>query len=293
MNKDVNIFFSCNLKYILLILIFYFISFTEGFITTNRHGINLNNSFYQTKSRYHFNSKQNKLLCFLSNNTGCLNNFSKTTNAFVPNIPFNIKDDLIRQNFTSEHEIQYPVRVFTYERFPYVFFDNFKYVYATICSNELNIEEIIKTEIKKLRCDGISNMWRYDVLDANIVTLTQNDAYKYLQPGIAVSYNSTISKGLEKKLSEKNIRVIRGENINDIVEMAKEQLTRIAGEYSRPTLYGKAEVNKLFKRYKGEISSLKRETDYPIDIFEGESCVITLEGFEDFKVGDVVESYIN
>ncbi|EAN31630.2 putative integral membrane protein [Theileria parva strain Muguga] len=332
MNKDVNIFFSCNLKYILLILIFYFISFTEGFITTNRHGINVNHVF-NPSSKCILSRKQNHQECFLfnntdvSNNTGvtfgteCLNNLLNTTNT-VPNIDCNVDDDIIHDMITPEQELTYPLISKSFQTFHGVYTNHCLYVDAIIRADEINIAETLRKQIKSMISYGINHIWKYNVLDANTKTLKQDDVYMIKRPGVAIAFNYKISKAMQKKLSEKNIKLIKGEKIDNILEMAWDELIRIAGQNRIVTIYGKAEVKEVAKDsedknagrcvvtygkinpflnvriirgdrifYYGKISTSTKGIQYPIEIYKGETCWITLEEFDDIKVGDVIEAY--
>eukprot|EP00375_Theileria_parva_P001242 XP_763913.1 hypothetical protein [Theileria parva strain Muguga] len=279
MNKDVNIFFSCNLKYILLILIFYFISFTEGFITTNRHGINVNHVF-NPSSKCILSRKQNHQECFLfnntdvSNNTGvtfgteCLNNLLNTTNT-VPNIDCNVDDDIIHDMITPEQELTYPLISKSFQTFHGVYTNHCLYVDAIIRADEINIAETLRKQIKSMISYGINHIWKYNVLDANTKTLKQDDVYMIKRPGVAIAFNYKISKAMQDKNAGRcvvtygkinpflNVRIIRGDRIF----------------------------------YYGKISTSTKGIQYPIEIYKGETCWITLEEFDDIKVGDVIEAY--
>eukprot|EP00375_Theileria_parva_P001244 XP_763915.1 hypothetical protein [Theileria parva strain Muguga] len=253
--------------------------------------------------------------------------FSKDS-TFDTGMPFQSFSTKKQADLASDEKIRVglaiidQVRQKTHKTFQNMDPENFTYAYAIIRAELKSVVEIIKTEIEKMRSYGINNTWRYKVLDARMSKITQKDVSIFKHPGIALLYNYKISNTLKKKLSEKNITVVEGEKLDDIVDMAKEELRKIAGEKRLGILSGKAQILKVFEASKkknaagclvtygtinpyldvriiredrilfnGKISSLRRTKEEASEICEGETCGITLENFNDFKVGDVIEAY--
>ena len=45
--------------------------------------------------------------------------------------------------------------------------------------------------------------------------------------------------------------------------------------------------------YSGKIGSLQREKDSVKEVKSGYDCGITVENFQDYKIGDIIETYEN
>ncbi|UKK02569.2 hypothetical protein MACK_002662 [Theileria orientalis] len=202
--------------------------------------------------------------------------------------------------------------------------DSAKYIPVLVRSDVKAMAESIKVAIEKLKCIGVSRTCRYKVLEANIGNLKQDDVGLLEGSGLVVACNSPISNTLETKLGKQGIKVVTGDNIVDIVKKVEKELPEYLGERKLGRLVGTAKILKLFdaskKRkaagcvvtfgrlepcydfrvmrddkflYYGKISSLRRTTEEASEILETESCGITFQDFNDFKVGDVIEAYID
>ncbi|UKJ89570.2 hypothetical protein MACJ_002821 [Theileria orientalis] len=202
--------------------------------------------------------------------------------------------------------------------------DSVKYIPVLVRSDVKAMAESIKVAIEKLECIGVSRTCRYKVLEANIGNLKQDDVGVLEGTGLVVACNSPISNTLEAKLGKQGIKVVSGDNIVDVVKKVEEELPEYLGERKLGRLVGAAKILKLFdaskKRkaagcvvtfgrlepcydfrvmrddkflYYGKISSLRRTTEEASEILETESCGITFQDFNDFKVGDVIEAYVD
>ncbi|BAM42252.1 uncharacterized protein TOT_040000622 [Theileria orientalis strain Shintoku] len=202
--------------------------------------------------------------------------------------------------------------------------DSVKYVPALVRSDVKAMAEAIKVAVEKLKCIGVSRTCKYKVLEANIGNLKQDDVGVLEGNGLVVACNSPISNTLETKLGKQGIKVVTGDNIVDIVKKVEEELPEYLGEKKLGRLVGTAKILKLFEAskkrkaagcvvtfgrlepsydfrvmrgdkflYYGKISSLRRTTEEASEILETESCGITFQDFNDFKVGDVIEAYVD
>ncbi|XP_952948.1 GTPase-activity protein, or translation initiation factor IF-2 mitochondrial precursor, putative [Theileria annulata] len=231
-------------------------------------------------------------------------------------------NDLIDDKLNTSLDQIDKVRPKTNKNFQNEDSDRYKYIPTIIRCDVKAIVEPIKMAIEKLRSTGISKICKYKVLDADIDNLTQDDVDLFDKPGIVVAYNSTISSTMQNKLKKQEIKLISGEKIEDIVKTAEEELVQFLGEKKLGRVMGMAQILKVFEAskkrnaagcvvtygrmtpfyearvlrgdnvlYYGKISSLRRTTEEAREIQEGESCGITFEDFNDFKVGDIIEAY--
>lgn len=179
--------------------------------------------------------------------------------------------------------------------------------------------EALKVALLKIKSEKVD----VDIISATVGEISESDVLlAAASKAIIVGFHTKVESHAEQLLKQHGIKVCLHDIIYHAIDEVKvlmtAQLDRIAQETDR----GKAEVRAVFKSsqhgqiagcmvtegviqrnhyvrlkrggeqiWKGPIHSLKRVKEDVREVLKGFECGILLNGFNDFKEGDILESY--
>ncbi|AFZ81136.1 hypothetical protein BEWA_005440 [Theileria equi strain WA] len=203
--------------------------------------------------------------------------------------------------------------------------DFITYIPAVLKCSAKGLIEPVKAALEKIQSVGVKNIAQYKVIHADIGNINLDDIQHFNgQKGLAVALDADINTTVTAKVKKLDIKVIKGDSVQNVLDMATAALDVLLGEKKLGECVGRAEILKLFGAsknrkaagcvvkfgtirpefsvrivrgdmplYYGKISSLRHTTESASEVLESESCGITFVDFNDFQVGDFVETYID
>jgi translation initiation factor IF-2 len=161
------------------------------------------------------------------------------------------------------------------------------------------------------------------ILDAGVGAITESDVLTAAAgKAVIVGFNTKPETKVESIASQQGVRILLFNIIYEAVDAIREEMVGLLEPIIREKALGKAEVRQVFnisrvgviagssvtegviKRtghvrvlrekkvvHQGRLSSLKRIKDDVREVAQGFECGIGVEGFTDFKPGDVLEVY--
>jgi translation initiation factor IF-2 len=181
--------------------------------------------------------------------------------------------------------------------------------------------EAIKYSLEELKNDEV----RVDILSAGIGDITENDvvlASAGENKAIIIGFNVKETPDAKRKAKQEGIEVKLYNIIYELIDDVKDELSSMLSPEIVETYTGKAEVRAIFPTktddkvagcmvmdgavhsddfakvirdseviYTGKISSLKRFKDDVKEVTKGNDCGIMIEGFNDFKEYDMIETF--
>jgi len=181
--------------------------------------------------------------------------------------------------------------------------------------------EAIKGALAKLRNDEV----KVDLIHGDVGAITENDvilAKASEPPAVVLGFNVRPTTGAKNKAKQEGVEIRTYSVIYDLVEDVKELLSGLMAPKIREEVTGTAEVRATFNVpkvgtvagcyvqdgtihrndfarvirngvviYDSKLSSLKRFKDDVKEVGKGFECGLTIEGFNDVKVGDIIETY--
>lgn len=179
--------------------------------------------------------------------------------------------------------------------------------------------EAVKNSLQKIEVEGV----KINVIRSSVGGITESDiVLAKASNAIIIGFNVRPTKTIKDKAKEENVE-IRFYNIiyKAVEEMEAAMKGMLDPEYEEKIL-GTASIRQIFKFskvgniagsfvsdgiikrdsnariirdgvvvYDGKIGSLQREKDSVKEVKKGYECGITIENFNDIKVGDIIESY--
>lgn len=179
--------------------------------------------------------------------------------------------------------------------------------------------EAVKNSLQKIEVDGV----RINVIRSTVGGITESDiVLAKASSAIIIAFNVRPSKEIQDKAKEEGVD-IRFYNIiyKAVEEMEAAMKGMLDPEFEEKVL-GTADIRQIFKFskvgniagcsvsdgiirrdasariirdgvviYDGKIGSLQHEKDTVKEVKKGYECGITIDGFNDIKVGDVIEAY--
>ena len=179
--------------------------------------------------------------------------------------------------------------------------------------------EAVKNSLQKIEVDGV----KINVIRSTVGGITESDiVLAKASNALIIGFNVRPSKVIDDKAKEEGVE-IRFYNIiyKAVEEMEAAMKGMLDPEFEEKVL-GNAEIRQIFKFskvgniagcsvidgiirrdaqariirdgvvvYDGKIGSLQHEKDVVKEVKKGYECGITIDGFNDIKVGDVIESY--
>lgn len=180
-------------------------------------------------------------------------------------------------------------------------------------------EEAVKNALEKIDVEGV----KVKVIRSGIGAISESDiVLANASNAIVIGFNVVASNSCRDAAKEYNVEIRLYTIIYKLVEdMEAAMKGMLDPEFEEKTI-GNAEVRQLFKYskvgtiagckvmkdimkngakvrvvrdgtliYDGIISSIQREKDAVKEVKEGFECGITIEGYNDLKVGDILEAY--
>ena len=179
--------------------------------------------------------------------------------------------------------------------------------------------EAVKNSLQKIEVDGV----KINVIRSSVGGITESDiVLAKASNAVIIGFNVRPSKGIQDKAKDEGVD-IRFYNIiyKAVEEMEAAMKGMLDPEYEEKIL-GTADIRQIFKFskigniagcsvsdgiikrdsqariirdgvviYDGKIGSLQREKDSVKEVKKGYECGITIDGFNDIKVGDTIEAY--
>jgi len=179
--------------------------------------------------------------------------------------------------------------------------------------------EAVKNSLNKLDVEGV----RVNVIRSSVGGITESDiVLANASNAIIIGFNVRPSNNIKDKAEENGVEIRLYDIIYKVVEEMEAAMKGMLDPEFEEKVLGNAEIKQIFKFskvgniagslvvdgvitrnskariirdgvviYDGEIGSLQREKDTVKEVKKGLECGITIEGYNDIKPGDIIESY--
>ena len=178
--------------------------------------------------------------------------------------------------------------------------------------------EAIVEELKKIDSSKVS----IDIILHGVGTITENDInLAAASKGVVLGFHTRIDTGVADKAKHQGVQIKLYTIIYELVDEVKAGMAGLLDPIEREVVIGSAEVRKLFALskggnvagcsvasgrvlkgkvrvmrrksliYEGNTLSLRRFQDEVNEVRAGMECGIRIDGFNDFQIGDLIESY--
>ena len=179
--------------------------------------------------------------------------------------------------------------------------------------------EAVKNSLQKIEVDGV----KINVIRSTVGSITESDiVLAKASSAIIIGFNVRPSKNIADKAKEEGVEIRFYNIIYKAVEEMEAAMKGMLDPEFEEKILGSAEIRQIFKFskvgniagcsvtdgmvrrdaqariirdgvvvYDGKIGSLQREKDSVKEVKKGYECGITIDGFNDIKVGDVIECY--
>lgn len=181
-------------------------------------------------------------------------------------------------------------------------------------------EEAVKSSLEKITAGGI----KINVIRSGIGAISESDVIlASASDAIIIGFNVVASSSAKDLAKDKNIEIRLYTIIYKLVEDMEDAINGLLDPVYEEKVIGAAEIRKIFKFSKigniagsyitdglvknsalarvirdgiiiasdDKVSTLQREKDSVKEVKKGYECGITLEKFNDFKEGDIIEVY--
>ena len=179
--------------------------------------------------------------------------------------------------------------------------------------------EAVKNSLEKIDVEGV----RVNVIRSSVGAITESDiVLASASNAIIIGFNVRPTNSIKDKANETGVEIRLYDIIYKVVEEMEAAMKGMLDPEYEEKILGNAEIRQLFKFskvgniagsfvvdgtitrnskarvirdgvviYDGEIGSLQREKDSVKEVKKGLECGITIENFNDIKVGDIIEAY--
>lgn len=179
--------------------------------------------------------------------------------------------------------------------------------------------EAIKSSLEKIDVDGV----RVKIISTGVGAINESDTVlAKASKAIIIGFNVRPDSNIRKTAESSGIEIRTYDIIYKLIEDIESAMTGMLDPVFEEKILGSAEVRKLFKFskvgtiagsyvidgviksnssvriirdgvviYDGKISSIQREKDSVREIKKGFECGITIEDYNDLKVGDIIEAF--
>ena len=197
--------------------------------------------------------------------------------------------------------------------------DGIKEINVIIKADVNGSSEAVKNSLEKLDVEGV----RVKVIRSSVGAITESDiVLAKASNAIIIGFNVRPSNSIRDYAKENGVEIRLYNIIYKAVEEMEAAMKGMLDPIYEEKVIGTAEIRKLFKFskvgiiagsyitdgiiknnakarvirdsvviYDGNINSLQREKDSVKEVKKGLECGITVENFNDLKVGDVIEAY--
>ena len=179
--------------------------------------------------------------------------------------------------------------------------------------------EAVKNSLQKIEVDGV----KINVIRSSVGGITESDiVLAKASNALIIGFNVRPSKIIADKAKEEGVEIRFYNIIYKAVEEMEAAMRGMLDPEFEEHILGQADIRQIFKFskvgniagsavtdgvikrdskariirdgvviYDGKIGSLQREKDSVKEVKKGYECGITIDGFNDIKVGDIIESY--
>ena len=179
--------------------------------------------------------------------------------------------------------------------------------------------EAVKNSLEKIEVEGV----RVNVIRSSVGAITESDiVLAKASNAILIGFNVRPSANIRDYAEESGIEIRLYNIIYKVVEEMEAAMKGMLDPVYEEKIIGSAEIRQLFKFskvgsiagsyvtegiikrdskarvirdsvviYDGNIGSIQREKDSVKEVKKGLECGITIENFNDIKVGDIIEAY--
>ncbi len=179
--------------------------------------------------------------------------------------------------------------------------------------------EAVKNSLQKIEVDGV----KINVIRSTVGGITESDiVLAKASNALIIGFNVRPSKVIDDKAKEEGVEIRFYNIIYKAVEEMEAAMKGMLDPEFEERILGNAEIRQIFKFskvgniagcsvtdgiirrdaqariirdgvvvYDGKIGSLQHEKDVVKEVKKGYECGITIDGFNDIKVGDVIEAY--
>jgi len=179
--------------------------------------------------------------------------------------------------------------------------------------------EAVKNSLNKIEVEGV----RVNVIRSSVGGITESDiVLANASNAIIIGFNVRPSNNIKDKAKENGVEIRLYDIIYKVVEEMEAAMKGMLDPEFEEKILGNAEIKQIFKFskvgniagslvvdgvitrnskariirdgvviYDGEIGSLQREKDTVKEVKKGLECGITIDGYNDIKPGDIIESY--
>ena len=179
--------------------------------------------------------------------------------------------------------------------------------------------EAVKNSLQKIEVEGV----KINVIRSTVGSITESDiVLAKASSAIIIGFNVRPSKNISDKAKEEGVEIRFYNIIYKAVEEMEAAMKGMLDPEFEEKILGSAEIRQIFKFskvgniagcsvsegvikrdakarvirdgvviYDGKIGSLQREKNVAVEVKKGYECGITVDGFNDIKVGDIIEVY--
>ena len=172
--------------------------------------------------------------------------------------------------------------------------------------------------LKKIPSDKVA----IEVIHHAVGTVTDSDiSLAAASKAIVLGFHTRIDSGASDRAKHQSVQIKLYAIIYELIDQVKEAMSGLLDPILKENVTGSAEVRKIFELskgvpvagcviasgritrgkvrvrrrkdviYEGIVSSLRRFQDEVNEVRAGMECGIRVEGFGDYQVGDLIESY--
>ena len=180
-----------------------------------------------------------------------------------------------------------------------------------------SVEAIVEA-LKKIDTDKVS----LEIIHSAVGTITESDVLlSSASKGIILGFHTRIDNSVSEVAKREGVQIKLYSIIYELIDQVKEAMAGLLDPILREVVVGSAEVRKVFELskggsvagcavtggrilkgkvrimrrkgliYEGHTQSLRRFQDEVNEVRAGMECGIRIDGFNDFQIGDVIESF--
>jgi translation initiation factor IF-2 len=178
--------------------------------------------------------------------------------------------------------------------------------------------EAISDALRKIESDKVA----LEIIHSAVGTITESDVLlASASKGIILGFHTRIEGGASDVAKREGVQIKLYSIIYELIDQVKEAMAGMLEPLLKEVVIGAAEVKKIFElskggnvagcvissgrivrgkvrvmrrknlTYEGATQSLRRFQDEVNEVRAGMECGIRIDGFNDFQIGDVIESY--
>ena len=180
-----------------------------------------------------------------------------------------------------------------------------------------SVEAIVEA-LKKIEAEKVS----LEIIHSDVGTITENDvALASASNAVILGFHTRVDSTAAEKAKHESVQIKLYAIIYELIDEVKEAMAGLLEPVVKENIIGSAEVRQIFELskgapvagcmvasgrivkgkvrlrrrkdviYEGVTQSLRRFQDEVSEVRAGMECGIRVEGYSDFQVGDVIESY--